>query len=365
MSLLGETERRKAFKAASYVAAIISLVASVAVSQENELGTGPEALTIGVIDFYGLRTISQSEVLAVLPFREGDALASGFLSETLKSKIAVALNVPRVEMGEVCCRDVGVSTVYIGIEESPAAQIAYHSPPTGEIELPEEILQTSMEMEEAVWAAFQTGDGIEEDWSEGHSLADHPEVRALQERSFVYVEEYWDGLLEILYTSSRPRHRAEAASVIAYSNDKAAVVPHLEFAVLDPGVGVRNNATRALSIIAMYANDNPELGIEFHPEIFVDMLNSINWLDRNKGALILSILSQPRDPDLLAQLQARVLPSLIEMCRWKSNGHAFMSCIMLERIVGLPEQDELHPKEATIAMAQELLPSEIQPRDPE
>ena len=136
MSLLGETERRKAFKAASYVAAIISLVASVAVSQDNELGTGPEALTIGVIDFYGLRTISQSEVRAVLPFREGDALAPGFLSETLKSKIAVALNVPRVEMGEVCCRDVGVSTVYIGIEESPAAQIAYHSPPTGEIELP-------------------------------------------------------------------------------------------------------------------------------------------------------------------------------------------------------------------------------------
>ena len=85
------------------------------------------------------------------------------------------------------------------------------------------------------------------------------------------------------------------------------------------------------------------------------MLNSVAFTDRNKGLSIVSSLTESRDPQLLSELQDRALPSLIEMCRWKSDGHAYHACRILERIAGLPEQGELHPKETTITKASALL----------
>jgi hypothetical protein len=48
-------------------------------------------------------------------------------------------------------------------------------------------------------------------------------------------------------------------------------------------------------------------------------LNPIEWTDRNKSSLALEMLTESRDPALIADLRARALPSLIEMARWKSE----------------------------------------------
>jgi len=331
----------------------LALATSQALSQPAESPAEQDPLIIGAIDFYGLRTIPVTEVRRLLPFSEGDERIPGFLSEDLKAGIAEALDVSRVELAGVCCMNDGTAIVFVGIEESPAEQVAYLTPPTADIELPEELLQTAREYDEAIWSAVRTGDA-EEDASAGHSLAHNMQARALQERFIGYAATHWQTLAEVLHTSSHSTHRAVAAEIIAYGADKAAVASHLEPAILDSDVGVRNNATRALAIIAQYANEHPELEIGIRADAFIDMLNSIEWLDRNKGAAMLSILTQSRDPTLMAALEARALPALIEMCDWQSFGHAYPSCLMLERVLGLPEQDEPHPKDRTIALAREL-----------
>lgn len=353
MSYLERTERITTLRVFIGVA-LIGFASHQALSQEANGSADEDPLVIGAIDFYGLRSISAAEVRELLPFREGDERSPGFLSDDLKVELTEALQVSRVAMNGVCCMDDGRAIIFIGIEETASAPVAYHSAPTGDIELPDEILQTATEYDEASWEAVRNGDAAE-DISEGHSVARNPRLRALGERFVGYADTHWETLVEVLHTSNRPGDRAVAAQVIAYAADKSTVASQLEQAVLDPDVTVRNNAIRALSIIATYAKEHPELDIEIRPDDFVDMLNSIEWLDRNKASWILSTLTESRDSQLIAELRSRALASLIEMCSWKSFGHAFPSCIMLERILGLPEQDALRPRDGTIAMASKLL----------
>ena len=316
---------------------------------------GQESFTVGVIDVYGLRTITGGEVRALLPFKEGDSVTP-LLIPSRESEIAEALKVSRVEIELTCCHEPGVVVIYVGVEETPPLSSSYHAPPAGDAVLPREILETADEIDTTMLAAIRIGRN-NEDWSQGHAFATDRAVRALQERYPAYAEEYRDRLLDVLRNSSHEEHRAIAASVMGYARDKKAIVLELERAVLDASSGVRNNATRALGVIATYADEHPELDIAIDPDVYIDMLSSVSFGDRNKASFVLSSLTSTRDPKLMAQLREKALPSLIEMCRWKVDGHSFSPCRLLERVVGLTEEDELHPKDRTIAMALELLTS--------
>ena len=310
-------------------------------------------MTIGIIDFYGLRTLTEGEVRAALPFKEGDP--AGPHDPTMELEIAKALEVSRVEIDFTCCPEPGVVIAYVGIEETPVPAPGYHAPPTGDAVLPPKILETAGEIDTVSMASISAGDN-REDWSEGHALAMNPDVRALQESYLIYAEQYRDALVDVLHGSADNEQRAIAATVIGYASSKKAVIPELEHAVFDSSSKVRNNAIRALGLMAMYANEHPELGLEIRPDPYIDMLNSVLHTDRNKASMILLFLTSSRDPKLLAQLKERSLLSLTEMCRWKAEGHASMNCEILERVVGLPERDEPYPKETTIALALELTP---------
>ena len=109
----------------------------------------------------------------------------------------------------------------------------------------------------------------------------------------------------------------------------------------DPDESVRNNATRALAVIAQLASGSPELKIRVPAKPFVSLLNSPVWTDRNKASMALMALSTSRDRELIASLREQALPSLIEMARWKSEGHAFAAFALLGRIGGLSE-DAIH-----------------------
>ena len=103
---------------------------------------------------------------------------------------------------------------------------------------------------------------------------------------------------------------------------------------VDANDGVRNNATRALGVLA---ESSPKVAARIPATPFIEMINSGSWTDRNKGSWVLESLTNNRDPKLLAQLRAEALPSLIEMARWHSNGHAYTARILLGRIAGIEE----------------------------
>ena len=277
--------------------------------------------TIGIIDFYGLRTITESQVRALLPFKEGNSGSPEFFTPSLESKIAEALGIHSVKIAGVCCSEPGVGIVYVGVEEMPTLSVDYHAPPIGDAVLPREILETVDEIDTVLSAMLQSGDAVNmrEDQSEGHALSIIPEIRALQERYLDYAEQYRERLLEVLHNSADAEQRAIAANVLGYASDKQAIVPELEHAVLDPSDGVRNDATRALAVIAAYGDRHPELDIEIRPDVYIDMLNSIIFSGWKKFEPLWNLMIQMKKLNLMTPLLEGILSKVTKQKHRKTE----------------------------------------------
>jgi hypothetical protein len=203
------------------------------------------------------------------------------------------------------------------------------------------VLRANAAFDAAFEKAAERGD-LSEDQSPGHALMHDPDARAAQEGFVGLAERYGQEIREVLRNSNKPEQRAVAARVLAYSTDKGSIVADLSAAMRDPDADVRNNATRALWVIASFARQNPDRNIQVPADRFVDLLNSLTWTDRNKSSLALMSLTEARDPALLATLREKALPALIEMARWKNRGHSVGPAMILGRVAGIPE-DELVP----------------------
>jgi HEAT repeat protein len=77
-----------------------------------------------------------------------------------------------------------------------------------------------------------------------------PQARRIQEQFPAIAAGNLDLLRTVLHTSAEAGDRALAAQIIAYTRDKQAVVPDLVTASRDPSESVRNNAVRALVVMA-------------------------------------------------------------------------------------------------------------------
>ena len=143
----------------------------------------------------------------------------------------------------------------------------------------------------------------------------------------------------MLHESADAQHRALAAEVIAYAANKRDVVADLVYGMRDPDSTVRNNSMRALGIIASFAQQFPKQRIKVPDGPFIEMLDSIVWTDRNKSSGALLQLTERRNPAILSKLRERALPSLIEMSRWKSPGHALGPFFLLGRVGNISEDE--------------------------
>jgi HEAT repeat protein len=177
----------------------------------------------------------------------------------------------------------------------------------------------------------------ENDIVDGRSFIRDPASRAIQEQFIPYAAAHLALLRDVLHHSSDAEHRAIAAQIIAYAPDVRAVIRDLIDAQRDPSPNVRNDATRALLIIAAYAQQHPEAGIHVPAESFVALLGSPYWTDRNKSSGALAELTANRDPLLLKTLRSHALRALIEMAHWKLIGYASPSLRILGRIGGMSD----------------------------
>jgi hypothetical protein len=229
--------------------------------------------------------------------------------------------------------------VYVGIEEKGTPALRFNAPPNGKARLPDDVLRAGAAFDAAFAKAVERGD-FQEDQSQGHALMHDPGARAVQEGFVALADRYGQQLRDVLHHSDTPQQRALAAQVLAYATDKARVVGDLSSAMRDSDVEVRNNATRALWLIAALATKAPDRKIAVPPDPFIELLlNSLTWTDRNKSSFALMSLTESRDPALLSRLRQMAMPALVEMARWKSKGHAVASVLILGRIAGLPEED--------------------------
>lgn len=290
---------------------------------------------IGLIEVYGTRGhVDEAAIRSALRLKVGDPIPDD--DKEIRARLERVPGVAEARLDGVCC-DAGKAALFVGIREAGDRGLTFRDAPAGASRLPDDIVQAGEAFEETFMAAVQRGDG-EEDRSQGYSLMKDLATRAIQERFPAFAARDLSLLRTVLRDSGEASQRALAAQVIAYAADKRAVVDDLAAAMRDPAPDVRNNAMRALALFAQYAREHPDSNLSVPSAPFVDLLNSVDWSDRNKASAALLPLTESRDSRLLADLRHRALDSLIEMARWKSPGHAYMPFVVLGRVAGMTEE---------------------------
>ena len=304
-----------------------------------------QPMQVGIIDFYGPRSRSTDmELKKCLPIKENTTIQMDSIESYFKNKEAILdcfkLTQPKfknIEVSFICCADMaGKYIMYVGVDSTLKQNPERIK--TNDIKLPSEIARVYDSLDNLIILAIQHGE-FDDDWTNGHSLFAYLPLRKLQEKFIPYADANLNLLREVLKTSKYAEQRAMAASVIAYHHNKAEIINDLLEAVTDADQNVRNNATRAIGIIAWYTQGKPDLKIEIPADPFITMMNSILWTDRNKGVSVLHVLSGNRDEKLLSKIKDKALESLIDMANWKSDGHSYMGYLTLGRIAGWKEED--------------------------
>ncbi|MFN2458981.1 MAG: HEAT repeat domain-containing protein [Chitinophagaceae bacterium] len=297
-----------------------------------------QTFRVGSIDIYGNRKILADTVLVHLSVKEGDSIdVSKFLSKAEAEKLKRIAGVKHATVNPVCCNTDGNLMLYIGIGENDSVLLKYRDAPAQNVRLSGGMMSAYQNLNKLIQTAVKAGQGTEDD-SPGYALSNYLPARKEQLKFITFANQNFSLLATVLRNSKYTEHRAAAAEIIAYSSNRKKVVDHLFSATDDPDEEVRNNATRALGILAGYIRLHPKLNITIPAKPFIRMLNSIVWTDRNKGAGVLMHLTENRNSILLNKLKQKAMPSIIEMAKWKSREHAFFSFIILGRIAGSDEQ---------------------------
>lgn len=292
---------------------------------------------IGAIDFYGYGSLDPDKLRAALPLREGDIFpdsADAHLDAINRINEAVkrATGHAPTDVAPLCCDAQGNWMIYIGWPGSSIKSMPYNPAPKGTLRLPANILSLYQQTMDALTLAVQNGGG--EDDSRGYALATDATLRAKQLATREYALRHERLVLRVLESARDARQRIVAAQVLGYARQSNAQLAALVRASRDADETVRNNAVRALGVLA---RSNPKVAARIPAEAFIEMLNSGSRFDRNKAGALLEQLSQRRDPRLLGQLRAKAQASLMEMARWRSSGHAYPARVIIGRIAGIEE----------------------------
>jgi len=297
---------------------------------------------VEIIDYYG-SGYSVKNAQACLPFRENDSVSfidddALYTSSVIKIESCL-LKIPKIRQSEVsfvCCTQPGNKwMVYVGLDSAAAPAKPLNK--TKDIKLPTELTSKYVKLMDLLIEAIELNK-TEEDNSNGHSMIVYEPGHSIQEQFITYANANLELLRNVLRNSKYPEQREVAAYVIAYHDNKNEIVPDLIKAIDDSEDGVRNNAIRAVNIIAEFALTWPELNISIDTKPFIKLMNSISWTDRNKSSLVLLSLTQTRKPEIMRELKSTALKSIIDMAGWRNFGHSLPGYILLGRLVGWSEQ---------------------------
>jgi hypothetical protein len=318
------------------ISIVVILTAGVAVVR------GPDRRPLAAVDFFGYKGVDVAAIRPALPFQQGDSFPPPKVhTDELKTQVAAAIKriIGRepTDVAFVCCDAKQHYLVYIGLPGESYEAIAFNRAPMGDARLPKDAVKLSDAVNDAWSNAIMNGHATEED-SAGYALTNDPKARKAELALRDYALQHEDVLLKVLASSSNADHRAIAAQMLGYGRQFDGQIDALVQASLDADEGVRNNAVRALEVLA---TAKPILARRIPPQPFIRLLRSGAWLDHNKASLVLVALTTTREPKLLEELRADALDPLLEMARWRYVGHAEAALTVLGRIAGI-EEDSLN-----------------------
>lgn len=298
--------------------------------------TQPDSIRIGSVEFFGTVGINVAAVRARLPIRAGDAIDHNRTSE-LRAKIQTAVaevtgHAP-TDTAAVCCNAKGELLVYLGLPGTNNHTITHQSAPTGSTCLPQAAVDRHNRAVDANQKAAENGDTAEDD-SLGYALAHNPELRQAQLEMRAFATTNVSQIVGALHGCAKDEHRRAASMLLGYADRSPDQIAELVRAANDADSTVRNNALRALAVLAA---PSAEAAAGIQADALIELLNSGDWTDRNKAGLLFMRLTDARRPDLLAALTREAFDSLVEMARWQDAPHAVAYRVILGRIAGIEE----------------------------
>jgi len=328
--LAGSSPPTKCTGMRSFLFLIIALLAGSVLAQEQHR-------KIGAIEFFGSSGMDLQRIKTNLPTKEGDQLpeaADARLAtmETISESIKQTTGRAATDVGIVCCDIKGQSMIFIGLPGTNIRPLALNPAPHGEARLSPQLVSLYQQIMEAWEDAVYKGAGG--DQSKGYPLSTHPVLRSRQLKAREVALRKGPLLRRVLAMAKDSQQRLGAAYFVGYAKQSQKQIDALVHASRDVDEGVRNNAVRALGVLA---ESNPRIADQIPIDGFIDMLNSGSWTDRNKGGYVFEALTASRNPKVLGPLRSRTLDSLLEMARWRSSGHANSARLLLGRIAGIEE----------------------------
>jgi hypothetical protein len=299
-----------------------------------------ETTVLGAIDFFGHKGLDVEAVRAALPLREGQPFpppqfeSSGQLRSDLGARIRKAIGRAPTDVDAVCCDERRQWMIYIGLPGQSSQPVTFNPAPVGTERFRPDVVRLSDEFGEAMGEGIAAGHSAE-DRSQGFALPEYPAAKAKALAMRRYAQRHEALIYRVLVSSAAAPDRALAAQLLGYAGQSDRQVAALAAAGFDADESVRNNAVRALAVLAY---GRPALASRVPLAKFVALLQSDRWSDRNKGSLLLDALTISRPPAILKQLRAEALDGLVEMARWHTLSHAMSARMMLGRIAGIEEQ---------------------------
>ena len=290
---------------------------------------------IGSIDFFGYEGLNLDPVKAALPLHPGDQFPGPLeTADGIRKTVSSVIGHPPTDVASVCCDAQGNFMIYVGLPGASIKQTKYNPAPNGAAQFPAKIVELYKQAMEASSAAVLRGNA-RDDNSRGFALSvSDSDLRAKQLAVRAYAIQHEKLIRTVLEMSSDVQQRVVAAYLLGYARQSNQQIVSLVRATHDPDDAVRNNATRALGVLA---ESSAKVAARIPAGGFITMLSSGSWTDRNKAGWVLTALTKSRSPKLLARLRSEALVSLIEMARWHNPGHAYTFRLLLARIAGIDE----------------------------
>ncbi len=292
---------------------------------------------VGSVEVYGARKTPVQKIRKALNVNPGDFLPSREQSEDRINSVAGIL-AARVEAA--CCTE-GKMILYVGVEERDEPHLEFHPAPTGTDELPQTIIGNYRRLLDEVEDSLR-GKNADEDLTNGYSLMADPDCRSIQKGFVQSVPLNLPILAKVLRESSDPEQRAAAAYLLQYTprgpRTTSIMMDGLQWALRDEEDIVRDRAMNSMRAVIVGAKLHPDQAVKIEPTWLIELMNSVVWSDRFHASQALAEITETRDPETLALLKSRALPSVIEMARWHDLKHALPSFILAGRLAGLDDK---------------------------